>query len=35
MTAWIKDAAAGMGLLGLIAGSFVLAQVAQAVIAGA
>jgi len=33
MTAWIKDAAAGMGLLAFIAGSFVLAEVAQAVIA--
>lgn len=33
MTMWIKDAAAGMGLLAFIAGSFALAQVAQAVIA--
>ena len=35
MTMWIKDAAAGMGLLAFIAGSFALAQLAQAVIAGA
>jgi hypothetical protein len=31
---WIKDAAAGMGLLAFIVGSFALAQVAQAVIGG-
>jgi len=35
MTAWIKDAAAGMGLLAFIAGSFVLATMVQAALAGA
>jgi len=33
MTAWIKDAAAGAGLLLFIGGAFALAEIAQAVMA--
>jgi hypothetical protein len=33
MMAWIKDAAAGVGLLAFIASSFVLANAMQAVLA--